>query len=837
MNKFVANKFAALIKGKTAGTCAVYALRERVVMEEENEAAGQTAAGAGEASQVATQQAKGAGAVPQSANEAQEAQAAWEAISSRLEAQGDSATHSPQAQGAKDGDEAQDTREDDKPDQGTDAPLAQLSQTEDSTFDEKEGGAQGAADAIPHTPQAQGAKDGGEAQDTREDDKPAQGGESVAHDASSTPDEMEDEAEDESGEDEISFADLGLDEVTLQAVVKKGFRFPSSIQIQTIPRLLSGDANIIAKARTGTGKTAAFGLPLVQQLRSASDHVRAIILEPTRELALQTAGEMASFAAGRYPRVAVVYGGASIAEQMQQLRRGVEVVVGTPGRVQDLIDRGALNIGQVDYFILDEGDEMLDMGFIEDIEAIFECANPDARVLLFSATVPKEILNIAEEFMGDFEIIEEEGYVEEALPINQKYWVVREGEKIEALVRLIDISDGFYGLVFVQRKSDADVVAKSLDERGYQVAALHGDIAQAQREKILERFRAKKTRVLVATDVAARGIDIEGLTHVVNYELPFDAQTYIHRIGRTGRAGAAGAAVTFVRPEETRRKMAYLIRAVKKSAKGEVVQEQVPSVEEVIEVRKSRLFDDIKHKLGLSTKDEGGEVLLRKADPIFDKLAHQLCSGQDAEAVVASLLSVSYGKEVSKSRYGRVGTYPQQHEREQGRGNWRDRGGRGARGGSFVREGQLRLYVQMGWDDGYNPRKIADFFHDLLGVPGRKVDAIDMADRFCLLSLPADDARRALELSRGDRSLPHMHLDTKVQLPATRTSFERSYRREERGDDWDSRGRRRGFASEREAVRRREHSPRAKSSSQMHTGTQRNTSSSFFKRADKFQEY
>ena len=377
----------------------------------------------------------------------------------------------------------------------------------------------------------------------------------------------------------ISFADLGLDEITLAAIEKKGFKVPSPIQVLAIPRLLNGDANVIAKARTGTGKTAAFGLPLVQDLREESDHVRAIILEPTRELAMQTATEMASFTTGKYPRTAVVYGGASMGEQMRALRRGVEIVVGTPGRVQDLIDRGVLDISKIDYFILDEGDEMLDMGFIEDIENIFECANQDCRVLLFSATVPKEILKIAQRFMGEYEIVEEEGFEEEPLLIEQKYWVMRESEKVDALVRLIDISPDFFGLVFVQRKSDADYVSKSLDERGYEAAALHGDIPQGQREKILARFRSKKTRILVATDVAARGIDIEGVTHVVNYELPFDGPTYVHRIGRTGRAGAAGMAVTFVKPEETRRRLNYLINTVKKSSKGEIVEDKVPSIE------------------------------------------------------------------------------------------------------------------------------------------------------------------------------------------------------------------------------------------------------------------
>ena len=505
----------------------------------------------------------------------------------------------------------------------------------------------------------------------------------------------------------ISFADLGLDEITLAAIEKKGFKVPSPIQVLAIPRLLNGDANVIAKARTGTGKTAAFGLPLVQDLREESDHVRAIILEPTRELAMQTATEMASFTTGKYPRTAVVYGGASMGEQMRALRRGVEIVVGTPGRVQDLIDRGVLDISKIDYFILDEGDEMLDMGFIEDIENIFECANQDCRVLLFSATVPKEILKIAQRFMGEYEIVEEEGFEEEPLLIEQKYWVMRESEKVDALVRLIDISPDFFGLVFVQRKSDADYVSKSLDERGYEAAALHGDIPQGQREKILARFRSKKTRILVATDVAARGIDIEGVTHVVNYELPFDGPTYVHRIGRTGRAGAAGMAVTFVKPEETRRRLNYLINTVKKSSKGEIVEDKVPSIEEVLEAKKSRLFSDIKNKLGLNQEksesqaesdsvsaDENAEANacaepkvphLRKGDPIFDKLAEELCNGQNPEEVVASLLAVSYGGMLNKNRYGKINTYS-----VESKGRDRDRGGRRERDRGSRRGGRDR---------------------------------------------------------------------------------------------------------------------------------------------------
>ena len=653
--------------------------------------------------------------------------------------------------------------------------------------------------------------------------------------------------------DVISFEDLGLDSITLKAIEKKGFVQPSPIQVLAIPRLLNGEANVVARARTGTGKTAAFGLPLVQSLREESRHVRAIILEPTRELAMQTCTEMASFTTGMFPRPAVVYGGASMGEQIRQLRRGAEIVVGTPGRVQDLMERGVLDISQIDYFILDEGDELLDMGFVDDIEHIFESANPECRVLFFSATVPKPILRIADQFMGDYEIVEEEGHEEEPLLIDQRYWVVRDSEKIEALVRLIDISPDFYGLVFVQKKTDADSVMKALDEKGYMVAALHGDIPQGQREKILARFRARRVRILVATDVAARGIDIGGLTHVVNYDLPFDGPTYVHRIGRTGRAGSSGMAVTFVRPEECRRKLQYLKSAVKRSAKGEMLEGSVPSVDEVIAAKKARLFDEVKEKLGLnhvpaesasetdgaenasgSENVSGAESIavphLRKGDPVFDQLAEELCLGQDAQEVVASLLAATYGSSLSKKRYGKINAVNVRGERG-GRG---DRGERGGRGGvSSVAENQIRIYAQMGWHDGYNPRRIAEFFSSLLHIRERDVDAIDMADKFCLLSLPKEAGERALELSQNDPSLPHMHMDSKtVSGGARRDRDDRGFGGHRGGFGGGRRERfgGRGFSDDRGGYR-----SRAKGGSHarpgVHTGTQRNSQAGIYKKS------
>ena len=680
--------------------------------------------------------------------------------------------------------------------------------------------------------------------------------------------------------EDISFEDLGLDEQTLAAVARKGFITPSPIQVLAIPRLLGGDANVIARARTGTGKTAAFGLPLVQRLRGGSDHVKALILEPTRELAVQTCTEMQSFADGKFPRTCVVYGGASMLSQIRDLKRGVEIVVGTPGRIQDHIERGTLDIGKIDYFILDEGDEMLDMGFIEDIEAIFEKANPASRILLFSATMPAPILKIASQFMGEYEIVEEEGVVDEPLLIEQKFWVLRESEKIDALVRLIDISDDFYGLVFTQTKMDADTVARQLDERGYEVAALHGDIAQSQREKILARFRRKKTRILVATDVAARGIDITGLSHVVNYSLPFDGATYVHRIGRTGRAGAAGTAITFVRPEERKRKLSYMQNAIRKSTKGELKEEAVPTIEEVVAKKRERLFDKLKSDIGLSSRhdrvsesDDADKLIINnsdaqsdisasndesdmygvpdaegqndvsveaaasdanakddtevqsdadmrgdtnlqkpaliKADAQFAEMAKELCKDNDAEDVLAAVMSVLYGTSLDVSRYGKIA---------------RQKGEAGRNRVSFGGAGdQVRLYVQMGRRDGYGPREIADYFSDLLHIPGRFVDRIDMAANFTLLSLPADSAKKALELSKRGGDVPHIHVDSKSG------GFEKKTRSSFRGDGESFGGKKKSGRFERSGGFG-EKKFRAHGRPNVHTPTERSGSAGLYRR-------
>ena len=588
--------------------------------------------------------------------------------------------------------------------------------------------------------------------------------------------------------DTVTFEDLGLDEDTLKAVEKKGFVTPSPIQVLAIPRLLTGDTNLIARARTGTGKTAAFGLPIIQNVRGKSDHVEALILEPTRELAVQTCTEMQSFATDAYPRTTVLYGGASYANQIKDLKRGCEVVVGTPGRIKDHIERKTLDLSKIKYFILDEGDEMLDMGFIDDIEEIFRHANPDCRILLFSATMPAPILKIAGDFMAEYDIIEEENVIDEALLIDQKYWVVKESEKIEALVRLIDISPDFYGLVFTMTKSDADRVTRELDLRGYEAAALHGDIMQNQREKVLERFRMKKTRILVATDVAARGIDIKGVSHVVNYSLPFDTATYVHRIGRTGRAGTEGIAVTFVRPEE-RRKLGFLSKNIKKATKSDFEEGKIPEIKEVLAVKNERVIAELKEKLFTQSKvvsiqpsaysttndeisaetpvvecsrSERIETTIRESllTQTFTNLAAALCENQDPQQVLAGVLSVVYGDQLSSKHYGKINTKS-----------------------AAPRGDQKRIFISLGKRDGYHAKEIADYFSELLHIPGRLVDDIDVAQQFSLVSLPVASARKAIELSKSNRKIPHMHYDDKEEDRGSRRIRKAAFaERSERGD-------------------------------------------------------
>ena len=380
------------------------------------------------------------------------------------------------------------------------------------------------------------------------------------------------------------FKKLGLSDDVINTLKKKGYETPTEIQKLAIPILLGGKLDIIAQSQTGTGKTASFALPIIEKIKENSRDVQAIILTPTRELAIQVSKEIESLVGKKRLRVLAVYGGTPISEQIRKLRKGIDIVVGTPGRVIDQIKRRCLDLSKVSFTVLDEADEMLNMGFLEEIEKILEKTNPHKKMLLFSATMPKAIHRIAKRFMREHTVLEIENKQLTIELTEQTYYEVMSQDKFEVLRRIIDISENFYGIIFCRTKIEVDSLVRRLIEENYSAAAIHGDISQEQREKILNLFRAKNVNILIATDVAARGIDVNNLTHVVNYSLPQSPESYVHRIGRTGRAGKKGLAVTIITPSERNK-----LRFIEKNVRVELKKQEIPTVDEVIKFKKMHI--------------------------------------------------------------------------------------------------------------------------------------------------------------------------------------------------------------------------------------------------------
>ncbi len=467
-----------------------------------------------------------------------------------------------------------------------------------------------------------------------------------------------------------NFRDLGLSEETLQAVEAKGFEEPTDIQEMTIPVMLGGNTNIIAQAQTGTGKTAAFGLPLIDQIDASEPGVKALVLAPTRELAVQVAEEINSLKGKNPLGIVPIYGGQAIGQQLRRLKKGVSIVVGTPGRVIDHLNRKTLDLSGIDYLILDEADEMLNMGFIEDMEEIMTHTPEEKKTLLFSATMPARIKNLAKKYMQGYEHLAVKNEPMTTGLTDQLYFEVREGDKFEALCRIADIEDDFYGLVFCRTKGDVDAVASHLLDRGYDAECIHGDISQVQREKTLEKFRKKRVNLLVATDVAARGIDVNHLTHVINYSLPQGPESYVHRIGRTGRAGNTGTAITFVTPREYRKLM-----FIQRAAGADIKRTGVPKVKEILKAKRRKVYRELD-----ALRAEG-------LDEKYTAWAERLLEGNDPTETLAALLYYTFQKELDPAAYGEI-KEPEKQERD-GRRGPRDRRGPG-RGSRSRRDGRQR---------------------------------------------------------------------------------------------------------------------------------------------------
>lgn len=464
---------------------------------------------------------------------------------------------------------------------------------------------------------------------------------------------------------EKTFADLGLSPQILEAIEKKGFKTPSPIQAGVIPLLLNGEKDIIGQAQTGTGKTAAFALPLLSRIDGSSRGNKAIVLAPTRELAIQVAKEIESFRVKDSARVTVVYGGNNMRGEIAELRREPQIIVGTPGRMQHHIRNGQIKLNNLEYFVLDEADEMLNFGFREEIEEMLEMTPPQRKVLLFSATMPKSIMSIVHNYMGEYDTVKVASKEMTNENITQKYYCVKHFDKFEALCRIMEDEERFYAIVFCRTKSDTDFVASQLAAKHLRAEAIHGDIDQSQREKILSRFKAGKTNILVATDVAARGIDISELNFVVNYTLPENYEIYTHRIGRTGRAGNTGTAITFIQGNEVGR-----LRYFEKNLKVKMEKGVLPAPKEIVEKKKKHLIERLEHIVN----NENIDFLV--------PVAEQLLEEGDAVAVIAALLKDSYSDDFN------IHTYRTIHEdTERGGGGGRNGGGRGRGGWGGGRNG------------------------------------------------------------------------------------------------------------------------------------------------------
>ena len=386
-----------------------------------------------------------------------------------------------------------------------------------------------------------------------------------------------------------SFEDFGLNAKLVAAVKKRGFETPTPIQEKVIPQLLSSEKDIIGLAQTGTGKTAAFGLPIIDKIDTEANYTQAIILSPTRELSVQIAKDLLSFAEFMPDvKIAAVYGGASIEPQIKSLKAGAHIVVGTPGRVMDLIERKALKIGKIKTLVLDEADEMLDMGFKEDLDNILSSTPDFKQTLLFSATMPDDIRRIAEDYMMQPLEISVGKKNSGAENVDHVYYLVSAKNRYLALKRIVDINPNIYGIVFCRTRKETQEVADKLIQDGYNADSLHGDLSQAQRDLVMAKFRSKHLQVLVATDVAARGIDVNDLTHIINYNLPDERETYIHRSGRTGRAGKRGMCVTIVHTREE-----HKIREIEKLLKKEIVRKKIPDGKEICMIQLMSMIDRV----------------------------------------------------------------------------------------------------------------------------------------------------------------------------------------------------------------------------------------------------
>jgi ATP-dependent RNA helicase DeaD len=512
--------------------------------------------------------------------------------------------------------------------------------------------------------------------------------------------------------DAKSFAALGLSEALLRSIHDVGYEEPTPIQIETIPVLLAG-RDAIAQAQTGSGKTAAFGLPIIEAIDPRERRVQALILCPPRELAIQVAEALHKYGRHKEVETLPIYGGQPYERQL----RGVQIVVGTPGRVMDHMRRGTLALDHVRFFVLDEADEMLDMGFIEDIEWILEQAPAERQTALFSATMPPRIAVLAQRYLRQPVRITVAGKQMTVPETRQSFYEVPRPRKVDALTRILDAETPTSAMIFCRTKVGVDELGEALMARGYAVETLHGDLSQVQRDRVMRRFRAGQADVLIATDVAARGLDIPEVSHVINFDVPESAEAYVHRIGRTGRAGRAGAAITLVTPREVR-----WMRQIERITRARIEARRLPTLADVAVRRREAMAQQVRAVLA---NEEGYE-------PYLDTVA-ELAEERDAVEVAAAILKL-YADETGR------GTTPEQQED--------DVATLAAAGAGRSESGMVRLFLNVGRNQGIRPQDVVGAIANEAAIPGRAIGAIDILDAYTFVDIPREYVDQVLEAMR-----------------------------------------------------------------------------------------
>jgi len=553
------------------------------------------------------------------------------------------------------------------------------------------------------------------------------------------------------------FENLGLLPELMQAIETMGFTQPTPIQQAAIPALLGG-RNVVGQAQTGTGKTAAFVLPMLQNLLQNADEqkgvVRALVLAPTRELAIQVAEAASRMAQSSAMRVMAVYGGQAYTVQIRQIRRGVDVVVGTPGRLLDLIRQEVLDLSHVRYMVLDEADEMLEMGFIEDVESILAQVTSERQIALFSATLPEAVRRLAERYVSNPERIVVNPSRVTVAEIDQRYVRVREENKFDALTRLLEVEEVKSALIFARTKMRAQELADQLIERGYPAESLHGDLSQARREYVLTRFRQRTITMLVATDVAARGLDIEDVSHVINYDIPGDAEDYVHRIGRTGRAGRKGVSITFMHPREKRR-----LGEIESYTHQKLQEISVPTREEIQARRDDRFVQRLYELLIQDAGTREQEMVLKLVEmgvDVSDIAAAAIRMARAGESALPTkeiAEPVEKPRETWRERRGQASVEIPARNGKNGRVSKPFSGDKPWKHKGEQQTGMVRLKMNLGDAQGVRPGDVVGAIAGEAGIPGKAIGEIDIQQNHTFVDVSEKHVRRVLQASTGQYRL------------------------------------------------------------------------------------